>query len=386
MGIDAFVGQILVIPFNFAPKGFAMCHGQLMPIASNTALFSLLGPTYGGDGKTTFALPDLRGRVPLKFGQGAGLTAYAPGETGGTETTTLSAAQLPQHTHTVDVSPMTASARCSGAAGNQGSPAGTVPAASAGTSVTYSNAGADTAMSAAAVVMGGSLTAADAGQNQPHDNRQPYLALNYCIALQGIYPSAGSPAMSDEPFITEVVLFSFNFAPRGWAQCNGQLLPINQNQAMFALIGTTYGGDGRTTFALPDLRGRSALGAGTGPMLSTYDLGQKGGAEAVTLTAGQMAQHTHLLTPGSMTAALRCRGGSGNQQAAVGNVAAADASNTVATYSNAPPDAAMNPAAIALAGTPAALVTGGSQPHENRQPYLPLTFCIALQGIFPSQS
>ena len=188
MGIDAFVGQILVIPFNFAPKGFAMCHGQLMSIASNTALFSLLGTTYGGNGQTTFALPDLRGRVPLKFGQGAGLTGYFAGETGGTEATTLAAAQLPQHTHTIDASAMTASARCSGTPGNQGSPVGTVPAVTAGAFATYSNAGADTTMSAAAIAMGGTLQAANAGGSQPHDNRQPYLALNYCIALQGIFP------------------------------------------------------------------------------------------------------------------------------------------------------------------------------------------------------
>jgi microcystin-dependent protein len=188
MGIDAFVGQILVIPFNFAPKGFAMCHGQLMPINLNTALFSLLGTTYGGDGKTTFALPDLRGRVPLKFGQGPGLTAYVEGETGGTETMALIATQLPQHTHAVDTSAMTATARCSGAPGNQGSPVGTVPAVGAGGALTYSNAGADAPMSAAAIAMGGTLTAANAGASQPHDNRQPYLALNYCIALQGIFP------------------------------------------------------------------------------------------------------------------------------------------------------------------------------------------------------
>ena len=191
--------------------------------------------------------------------------------------------------------------------------------------------------------------------------------------------------MSDEPFLTEIVLFSFNFAPRGWAQCNGQLLPINQNQAMFALIGTTYGGDGRTTFALPDLRGRAAVGAGAGPGLSPYDLGQKGGTETVTLTETHMAQHTHAVGPASVTATARCRGGAGNQQTPVGSVPAADASGTLAMYSNASPDASMNAGAIALAGTPTASAAGGNQPHENRQPYLPLTFCIALQGIFPSQ-
>src|SRR5688572_27427622 len=107
--------------------------------------------------------------------------------------------------------------------------------------------------------------------------------------------------MSDEPFLTEIVLFSFNYAPRGWAQCNGQLLPINQNQAMFALIGTFYGGDGKTTFALPDLRGRAAVGAGIGPGLAAYELGQKGGSETVTLTQPQMASHTHAIDATALT-------------------------------------------------------------------------------------
>ena len=187
-----------------------------------------------------------------------------------------------------------------------------------------------------------------------------------------------------EPYLTEIVLFSFNFAPRGWAQCNGQLLPINQNQAMFALLGTTYGGNGQTTFALPDLRGRAAIGVGTGPGLSPYALGQKGGTETVTLSLAEMAQHTHALSPASVTATARARAGAGNQQTPVGGAPAADASGTVAMYSNAPPDASMNSAAVALAGTPTASMTGGNQPHENRQPHLPLTFCIALQGIFPS--
>lgn len=187
MGIDAFVGQIIVVPFNFAPKGFAMCHGQLMPINLNTALFSLLGTTYGGNGTTTFALPDLRGRVPLKSGQGPGLSSYAAGDAGGTETTILTTNQLPQHTHAVDVSAMTATARCSVAPGNHGSPVGTVPATGAGAAA-YGTGAPDGTMSASAIAMGGALTAASAGGSQPHDNRQPYLALNYCIALQGIFP------------------------------------------------------------------------------------------------------------------------------------------------------------------------------------------------------
>lgn len=109
---------------------------------------------------------------------------------------------------------------------------------------------------------------------------QPYLVLNYCISLQGIYPTRNG----SDPFVGELNLFGFNFAPKGWATCDGQLLPINQNQALFSLLGTTYGGDGRTNFALPDLRGRAALHAGQGPGLSNFTQGQQGGTEAQTIS------------------------------------------------------------------------------------------------------
>jgi microcystin-dependent protein len=186
---DTFVGQILVFPFNFAPQGFAMCQGQLIPIASNTALFSLLGTTYGGNGVTTFALPDLRGRVPLKFGQGPGLSLYVEGEVGGAETVTLATTEMPAHAHAVDVSGLTAAPKCTIAVANRATPFGSVPAFDSGAAVTYSSAGADSDMGAGAIVMGGTLTAATAGASQPHGNRQPSLALNFCIALQGVFPS-----------------------------------------------------------------------------------------------------------------------------------------------------------------------------------------------------
>ena len=188
--------------------------------------------------------------------------------------------------------------------------------------------------------------------------------------------------MSIDPFLAETVLFSFNFAPRGWAQCNGQLLPINQNQALFSLLGTTYGGDGRTTFALPDLRGRAIVGNGQGPGLSSYALGQRGGSESVTLAETQLPAHAHVIS-GTMSAVANCASGGGNQQAPAGGLPAADAAAAVMMYSNAAPDASMSPGALAVAGGVTA-VTGNSQPHENRQPYLAMTFCIALQGVYPS--
>jgi len=135
------------------------------------------------------------------------------------------------------------------------------------------------------------LVADPVGQNQPINNMQPYLGVNYTIALQGIFPSRNGL----EPFIAEIIMFGGNFAPRGWAFCDGQLLPIAQNQALFSILGTTYGGDGRTTFALPDLRGRTAIHPGTGPGLSNRRLGERGGAETNTLTLPQLPTHTHTI-------------------------------------------------------------------------------------------
>jgi microcystin-dependent protein len=114
---------------------------------------------------------------------------------------------------------------------------------------------------------------------QTLENRQPYLGLNYCIAMQGVFP----PRSGNEPYVAEIALFGFNFAPIGWALCNGQIISISQNTALFSLLGTFYGGNGKSTFALPDLRGRVTIGMGQGPGLSLYDLGQQGGTETNTL-------------------------------------------------------------------------------------------------------
>lgn len=162
------------------------------------------------------------------------------------------------------------------------------------------------------------------------------------------------------PFLSEIRIFSFNFAPRGWTLCNGQTLPINQNQALFSLLGTTYGGDGRVTFGLPNLQGRVPNSMGSG-----YVLGQLSGETAHTLNITEMAQHTHI--PAATTSAPSSGSLSGNVWC----------QNPVNSYATAP-NAAMMPSAI--------LPYGGSQPHDNMSPYLTLNFCIALQGIFPSQN
>jgi microcystin-dependent protein len=163
-----FLGQIQQFGFIFAPRGWAFCNGQLMSIAQNTALFSLLGTMYGGDGVTTFAVPDMRGRIPLHFGQGPGLSNYTQGEASGTESITLLSTQMPVHNHLINAS--------SGAKLNN------VPAANnLGGADIYTNATLDSVMEVP--------TIGPTGSNQPHENRQPILVINWCIAVEGIYPS-----------------------------------------------------------------------------------------------------------------------------------------------------------------------------------------------------
>lgn len=249
-----FIAELGMFAGNFAPRGEAFPNGQLLPISQNTALFSLLGTTYGGDGRTTFGLPDLRGRTAIHAGQGPGLTLRLLGQRAGVEDVTLTEAQLPAHRHTLPPS--------------------------------------------------SDLTDATGG-SQPHTNMQPSLALNYMIALQGVYPSRNKDDKGVEPFIGEISLFAGNFAPRGWALCDGQLLPIPQNTALFSLLGTTYGGDGRTTFGLPDLRGRVPVHPGQGVGLAeTWFLGEEGGVESLSLTVAQMPAHTHVVPEPSSLALL----------------------------------------------------------------------------------
>jgi microcystin-dependent protein len=163
-----------------------------------------------------------------------------------------------------------------------------------------------------------------------------------------------------EPFLGEIKIISWNFPPKGWSFCNGQLLPINQNQALFSILGTTYGGDGRTTFGLPNLQGRMPVHVGSG-----ITLGEIGGETAHTLNISELPAHNHVPTGNSNSSSV---------SSPAGNLWASNSNNPFNSTSN----ANMNPASIRP--------NGGSQPHENMSPYLVLNFVIALQGIFPSQN
>ena len=177
----------------------------------------------------------------------------------------------------------------------------------------------------------------------------------------------------NEPFLGMLATFGFNFQPRGWAYCAGQLISIAQNSALFALLGTTFGGDGQNTFGLPNMQSRIPVGMGTGPGLSNYQMGQTGGSENVTLLSNQMPQHNHLMTASGDGPTLATVSGASLASEVRGGV-----NPMPIIYAS----GATTPVNMASATSSA----GGNQPHDNMQPYLAVNYCIALEGIFPSRN
>ena len=171
-----------------------------------------------------------------------------------------------------------------------------------------------------------------------------------------------------DPFVAEIRIFPFNFAPKGWAWCDGQLLPLSQNTALFSLLGTTYGGDGKSNFALPDLGGRAPMHPGQGPGLSLHDLGETGGSDTVTLLESEIPAHTHSVSATGRPAVTNNAGG-----------------QYWARYAKfySPPPPTDPPSSLVQMAPQAITPSGGDQPHNNLQPYLTFYFCIALQGVFP---
>ena len=224
-------------------------------------------------------------------------------------------------------------------------------------------------------------------------------ALAATLAASAALPTAATAGT--DPYIGEINYVAFNFAPRNWKTCDGQLLSISSNTALYSLLGTTYGGDGRSTFALPDMRGRVPVHQGTGPGLSTYVLGARGGFETITLTLAQLPAHNHdataqstsAVTGGAVTSELNVNNGAGSTTPD-GNYLAGNVGGR-SMYNGATPNATLNAASISsdLSGVQIATQTsvsvqanGGSQPMNNRQPFLTVTCVISLDGIFPSRS
>lgn len=234
----SFIGQVVASTTNFAPAGFRFADGQLLSIAEHSALFSVIGTTYGGDGSETFGLPDLRGRTIIGAGQGPGLTARSLGETVGADTFTLTESQMPQHAH----------------------------------------------------ALGDGTGSSPTGGHDSVSNMQPSLALTYLIAAIGTYPSFDCCMGIEQTVLGEITAFSGGYTPDGWMLADGRLLRISEHSALFSLLGTTYGGDGRTTFALPDLRGRTIVGTDGDTIAGTMF-----GTERFNVSAAQLPSHMHAM-------------------------------------------------------------------------------------------
>jgi len=347
------LGEVRLFAFNFAPGGWALCDGTILPIADYSALFSILGTTYGGNGRTTFALPDLRGRGVVGVGTGAGLTERRLGRSSGDETVTLTTNQLAAHAHSVASSSASTSATGAGQAhdniqpwqginyivydgdndafdgevrmfagyfapdgyyladGQSGRPdlRGRLPIGTgSGPGLTSRTLRESLGTETETLIIsqlpahdhtynGGSNTTDQTGGGSTHNNMQPSLALNFFINTAGGYPCRHCSGMTSTRMIGEITIFANEINLASWVQAEGNSLNISGNGALFSLIGIVYGGDGIENFDLPDLRGRTAMGAGQGPGLSNRTLGDSLGVESVTLSETQLAGHAHELYP-----------------------------------------------------------------------------------------
>ena len=305
-------GEIRMFAGNYAPSGWAFCDGQTVAIASYPSLYGAIGTLYGGDGVTDFQIPDLRGRVPVHRGRG-----FAVSQTGGSELADISADNVPGHDHT-----------------------GVAPAGEAMATGTSVSVVADPRPITTFTSEG---FASAAGGNNAHDNMQPFLSLHFIIALAG----DADPVEIEGPFVGEVRVFAGRTAPPGWARCDGQALDIASHPELFSIVGTTYGGDGSTTFCVPDLRSRVALHAGQGAGMTMRRLGEAGGSSDVSLTDSQLPYHSHELVPAGRSGTLLVSAGDGQP-----------GWNTVSTSD----------------------VTVGGAPHNNMQPYMALNYLIATRG------
>ncbi|MGI9430177.1 MAG: tail fiber protein [Bythopirellula sp.] len=247
IGVEPYLGEVTWLAHDDVPTGWARADGTLLSIASHQALFSILGNTYGGDGRVDFALPDLRGRTPVGVGQGPGLPNHPLGQEYGDTEETLNLAQLPSHDHSLP--------------DNLGSTNST-------------------------------------GGSGAQSNLQPALPLTHLFAVEGTYPSRNLAALGSgpEPYIASVSMFAGNYAPRSYMMTDGQVLDISTYTAAFSLVGDIYGGDGRSNFGLPDLRGRTIVGEGQGIGLSNRALGQEYGQETSILSTSNLPSHTHEFT------------------------------------------------------------------------------------------
>lgn len=337
MGYEVYPGEIMTFAGAFTPPPFLPCDGQLLSVSEYSVLFEAIGTVFGGDGVTTFALPDLRGRVPVGFGQGPDGANVAFASRGGNESLTLAVENLPAHTHLILGDPT---------ASGDVNPADRVLGASEGAKM-YSGKQPSSDL--------GERSIAPTGSGLPFDNRKPFVAITYCIAIRG--PGRVTP------LVGELLLLAGRHEPNGWAICDGRLLDIRQHAELFLLIGTHYGGDGRSTFALPDLRAHVPFCWGSSITGFYYSPGERGGRERVALSVANMPAHAHALLADATES---------DERLPTGHALGAPAEGI---YSSKAPSAPFDTRSIGP--------TGSGVPFETHQPFLALNYCIALKGVFP---
>jgi microcystin-dependent protein len=411
---EGFLGQIILFAGNFPPKNWAFCNGQTLSVYENEALYSLLGDTYGGNGQSTFNLPDLRGVVPVNPGiSPVSGTSYSLGVRGGTETTILSQNQLPSHNHSLvgqnnmAVSGnITATMNVNNNAQNGSNPSGQYLGIEGGGGGLYANNTDNTTLNADAIsVNSGGLTVngsatqiGNTGLNQPFSNMQPYLPLNYIICTQGVYPQQDMPM---DGYLGQIILFASQYAPpTNWEICSGQSIPIAGYEDLYSILGTIYGGNGQTAFKLPDLRGIVPVCAGVSPVSGiNYALGVRGGTETTTLNQNQLPAHNHPLigqnnmsVSGNIIATMKVNNTTQNGSNPSGQYLGKEggggglyANNTDVTTLNA--DAiSVNTGGLTVNGsTMQVSSTGFNNPFSNMQPYLPLKYIICTKGTTPQR-
>ena len=350
---DQMLGEIRLFAGDYAPSGWTLCDGRLLLVDQYPDLFSLLGTTYGGNGVTTFAVPDLRGRVALGAGTGPGLPTYNTGQTGGSATIKYTNENLPAHSHAVSFNSNIDAA-------DADTPSGTLPAVTNGN--TY-NPASDALMGPNSL----NTTMTYTGMGETQNNMQPYLAVNYIISLYN--------QCYGEGFYGEVRMIAVNKnLPEGWFPCDGRLLSIDYYFALYSLIGTVFGGDGVSTFAIPDMRGRVPLSNGVSPGGTVnYVRGSYGGAESQTITVDMMAEHSHIVTG---TTTMNVYSGIGDANTPVGNYPAVNPQRGY-EYSTTAGSTALVSAETSE--------TGNSQPVLNVQPYCTIQYIISAdRAIYPT--
>lgn len=331
---DWMLSEIRLFPYGFIPEHWLACDGQTLHRNEFLALFGLIGYSFGGSGNI-FNLPDLRGRVLLHRGNG-----YEVGKGGGEKEHVLTPREMAAHKHL--------------AVGSSKPSDDFTPKHNFWPRDKPYRTDSNTKLNESCI--------GTAGKDRPHENMAPYLSLTYCIAIDGNYPSS-----LPEEYIGTIKTFgTLPTNPYQWEPCDGRELSIHQYTRLFSVIGTKYGGNGTTTFKLPDLRGRATLSKGKGEGLSQYEVGQSGGAAQVTLTEVQLPAHQHLPSG-------KIQGG--NADAGTG-VVWANGHGEVNGFATEPGTSpVMNPGAIGIAGENAA--------HNNMMPYQVVTHYIAVDGIVP---